>query len=86
MIYDITKKTAPTIPRLGKGTNCIKLLLSQASKDMYEPLVPVLFPSLGAHMSGVEIQYTDLIWKEPTGIMAIFWKKVGVTRINSPIL
>jgi len=45
------------MPTLGKGTECIKLLLSQASKDMHEPLVPMLFPSLGAHISVVKIQY-----------------------------
>ena len=70
MKYDITKPTAPQMPALGKGTECIKLLLSQASKDMHEPLVPMLFPILGAHISGAEFQYPDLRWKEPTGMMA----------------
>ena len=70
MIYDITKPTAPKMPTLGKGTECIKILLSQASKDMHEPLVPMLFPSLGAHISGAEFQYPDNSWKEPTGMMA----------------
>ena len=58
------------MPTLGKGTECIKLLLTQASKDMYEPLVPMFFPIFGAHMSGAEFQYPDLSWKEPTGLMA----------------
>ena len=58
------------MPTLGKGTECIKLLLSQASKDMYEPLVPMFFPIFGAHMSGSEFQYPDLTWKEPCGMMA----------------
>ena len=58
------------MPNLGKGTECIKLLLSQASKDMYEPLVPMFFPSLGAHISGAEFQYPDLTWKEMCGQMA----------------
>ena len=58
------------MPALGKGTECIRLLLSQASKDMYEPLVPMFFPVLGAHLSGAEFQYPDLSWKEPTGMMA----------------
>ena len=69
MIYDITKKTASTMPRLGKGTECIKILLSQASKFMYEPLVPMLFPSLGAHVSGAEFRYPDRTWKELCGQM-----------------
>ena len=70
MRYDISKATAPAMPNLGKGTECIKILLSQASKDMHEPLVPMLFPILGAHMSGSEFQYPDLTWKEPCGMMA----------------
>ena len=70
MRYDISKSTAPKMPNLGKGTECIKLLLSQASKDMYEPLVPMFFPVLGAHISGSEFQYPDNSWKELTGMMA----------------
>ena len=70
MKYDITKPKAPKMPTLGKGTECIIILLSQASKDMYEPLVPMLFPPLGAHMSGAEFQYPDLTWKETCGQMA----------------
>ena len=63
MKYDISNKTAPKMPTLGKGTECLKILLSQASKDMHEPLVPMLFPVLGAHISGAKFQYPD----QPTG-------------------
>ena len=67
MRYDISKRKAPEMPNLGKGTECIRLLLSQASKDMHEPLVPMFFPVLGAHISGAEFQYPDLTWKELCG-------------------
>ena len=70
MRYDITKPTAPAMPNLGRGTECIQILLSQVSKDMREPIVPMLFPVLGAHVSGAEFQYPDLTWKEPCGQMA----------------
>ena len=70
MKYDISKQTAPAMPSLGKGTECIKILLSQASKGIQEPLVPMLFPVLGAHISGAEFQYPDNSWKEMTGMMA----------------
>ncbi len=70
MKYDISKASAPAMPVLGKGTECIKILLSQVSKDMQEPLVPMFFPVLGAHISGAEFQYPDNSWKEPTGMMA----------------
>ncbi len=69
-MYDITKPSAPKMPNLGKGTECIKILLSQVSNDIREPLVPMLFPILGAHISGTEFQYPDLTWKEPCGMMA----------------
>ena len=67
MRYDISKPKAPKMPNLGKGTECIKLLLSQASKDMHEPLVPMLFPVLGAHVSGAEFQYPSRQWFEMCG-------------------
>ena len=43
MKYDITKPTAPAMPNLGRGTECVKLLLSQASKDMKKPHFPMFF-------------------------------------------
>ena len=70
MTYDITKNVSPTMPPLGKGTECIKLLLSQVSKEMQEPLVPMLFPVLGAHVSASKFQYPDNTWKELCGMMA----------------
>ena len=70
MTYNIFNSTAPAMPKPSKGTEIVKLLLSQASKDMHEPLVPMLFPILGAHMSGSEYQYPDLSWKEMCGMMA----------------
>ena len=44
MKYDISKSTAPAMPRLGTGTELVKLLLTQVSKDMREPIVPMIFP------------------------------------------
>ena len=38
MTYDIIKTVAPKMLSLSKGTECIKILLSQASKDMHDPL------------------------------------------------
>jgi hypothetical protein len=70
MKYDISKPVAPQMPNLGRGTECIKILLSQVSKDVREPIVPMLFPILGAHVSGAEFQYPDLTWKELCGQMA----------------
>lgn len=71
--YDISKSTAPAMPRLGKGTECVRLLLSQVSKDMHEPMVPMLFPILGAQISEAKFRYPDLIWKELFGMMKTSW-------------
>ena len=70
MNYNISKTTPPAMPKLGHGTECIALLLSQVSKDMHQPLVPMIFPILGAHLSGAEFMYPDLSWKEPCGMLA----------------
>ena len=77
MRYDISKASAPKMPKLGKGTECIKILLSQVSKDVQEPLVPMLFPILGAYISGTEFQYPDLSRKETCGMMANLVAEIG---------
>ena len=48
---------------LGKRTESIKILLSQALKDIHEPLILMFFPVLGAYISGAEFQYSDNSWK-----------------------
>ena len=70
MKYDISKTTAPKMPNLGRGLECVALLLSQVSKDMHQPIVPMLFPILGTHVSGAEFMYLDLSWKEPSRMLA----------------
>lgn len=69
MSYDITKKTAPAMPNLGKGLEFVKLALSQISPDMREPIAPTLFDAAAAHISGTEFMYPDLTWKELCGMM-----------------
>ena len=68
------------MPRLGKGTECVALLPSQVSKDMHQPIVPMLFPILGAHVSGAEFTYPDLSWKEMSGMMANLVADSGAGR------
>ena len=69
MKYNISKSTAPKMPNLGRGLECVAILLSQVSKDMHEAIVPMLFPILGSHVSGAEFMYPDLSWKETCGMM-----------------
>ncbi len=69
MNYNIFSNTAPAMPRPSKGTEFCKLLLSQASKDMREPLVPMAIPALAAHLTGVEFMYSDNQYYELCGQM-----------------
>ena len=78
--YNLNKPTPPAIPRLGKGTECVQLLLSQVSKDMHQPLMPMLFPILGAHVSGAEFMYPDKSWKETSGMLANFVADSGAGK------
>ncbi len=59
MTYNIFDSKALAMPKPSKGTEFCKLLLSQASKDMQEPLVPMAIPALAAHLSEVEFMYCD---------------------------
>ncbi len=86
MRYNISKSKAPEMPNLGKGTECIKILLSQASEDMFEPMVPMFFPVLGAHISGTEFQYPDNSWKETCGMMANLVANSGDNKGQFPNL
>ena len=46
MDYNIFSNIAPAMPKPSKGTEFVKFAISQASKDMQEPLFPMLFPIL----------------------------------------
>ena len=58
MTYDIFKRTAPAMPKPGKGTKTVGFLLSKASKDMQEVLVPMIKPALSVHLA--EMQFYTL--------------------------
>ena len=73
MKYDISKPSSPKMKSLGKGTECIKILLKQVSKDIYEQLIPLFFPIFRAHICGAEFQYTDHIWRETCDRRPSWW-------------
>jgi hypothetical protein len=57
------------MPKPGKGTEIVKLLLSQVSKEMQEPLLPMTIPALSAHVADVEFKYCDNKYYELCGQM-----------------
>ena len=69
MTYDIFSSTAPAMPATGNGTKFIDFILSNASKDMKEALVPMMMPALAAHLTEVEFKYSDNKFYEMCGQM-----------------
>ena len=69
MTYNIFSRTAPAMPKPAKGTEIVKLLLSQVSKDIREPLLPMTIPALAAHVADVEFMYSDNKYYELCGQM-----------------
>ena len=59
MTYDIFSSAAPAMPKTDKSTKFIDFILSNASKDMREALVPMMMPALSAHLTETEFMYSD---------------------------
>ena len=79
MIYTIFSKTAPAMPKPGKGTEICKILTSQASKEMHEPLIPMSIPALASHLTDVKVMYCDNKYYELCGQMGHL---IGVSGIG----
>ena len=60
MDYNIFSNIAPAMSKLSTGTEFVKFAISQASKDMQEPLFPMLFPILEVEINGAIFQHSDL--------------------------
>lgn len=69
-MYESLITIEPKMPNLEKRTEIIKIQPSHTSKDTQGPLFPMLFPILGALISGVEFLYLGLTWKDFEGQMA----------------
>uniref|UniRef100_UPI0035684717 hypothetical protein n=1 Tax=Segatella copri TaxID=165179 RepID=UPI0035684717 len=59
MDYNIFSNIAPAMPKLSTGIEFVKFAISQASKDMQEPLFPMLFPILEVEINGAIFQHSD---------------------------
>lgn len=80
MNYNIFSNTAPVMPKPGKGTEFCKLILSQASKEMREPLVPMSIPALAAHLTDVQFMYCDNKFYELCGQMGHLIGSSGIGK------
>ena len=61
MKYDINNKTAPNMPTLGKGTECIQIIPSQASETMFFLIIPMYFTLLGTQVCVFKYRHPELI-------------------------
>lgn len=57
------------MPNLGIGTKFMLFLLSKASKDMHQSIVPILFSLLESHVSGAKFTRPDQNRGEMCGMM-----------------
>ena len=87
MNYNIFDRTAPAMSKPSKGTEIVRLLLSQVSKDIQEPLLPMTLPALAAHLCEVEFMYSDNKYYELCGQMGhlIGPSGIGKAQLNSLI-
>ena len=68
--------------RLERAQNVSKSCSHRPQKTCTNPLVPMFFPILGAHISVVEFLYSDLSWKDCVAKWLFWWQKVVVIRAN----
>jgi hypothetical protein len=55
MTYNIFSSSAPAMPTPGKGTEIIKLYLSQVSSEIREAITPMPFSAFASHLQGVKV-------------------------------
>ena len=84
MTYNIFDSKAPAMPKFGKGTDICKLLLSKASPDMREVLLPMAIPALAAYLTDVKFMYSDQKYYELAGQMGhlIGPSGIGKAQLN----
>ena len=78
--YNVFSSKAPTMPKAGKGTEFVNLVLSQATKSMRQPLLPMVLPAVAAHLCETEFQYSDNKYYEMCGQMGHLIGNSGVGK------
>ncbi len=71
------------MPKPGKGTTVIEFLLSKASKDMREALLPMILPAMATYLKGVRFAYSDGNWYEMCGQMTHLMAFSGTSKRQS---
>lgn len=80
MTYDIFSSKAPQMPATTKATEFVKLVLSCTSKSMQQPLLPMIFPAVSAHLKNVKFEYNDTNHYELCGQMGHLIGNSGVGK------
>ena len=80
MIYDIFSILPPAMPRLGKGTEIIRLYTSQVSPEMREAITPMPFSAFASHLQGVKVMFSSNRFLELHGQINHFIGSSGVGK------
>lgn len=78
--YNIFNNLAPVMPKPGKGTEIVKTILSQASKEMREVLLPMAFPAMATRVKKAEFMYSDGKFHEMCGQMGHLIGSSGIGK------
>ncbi len=57
MTYNIFSKTAPEMPKTGRGTELVKFALSKAPKSCKKLLILMATPALSAHLTETKFMH-----------------------------
>ena len=80
MTYNIFSSSAPAMPSPGKGTEIIKLYLSQVSSEIREAITPMPFSAFASHLQGVKVMYCNNRFLELHGQINHFIGSSGVGK------
>lgn len=80
MTYNIFSSKAPQMPKITKGTEFVKLVLSHTSSSMRGPLLPMIFPAVSSFLRNVKFEYNDTNLYELCGQMGHLIGDSGVGK------
>ena len=66
-MLNLISTECPSMPRLAKGLESIRLIAMEVSEDMRPYVVPMLFSPLAAYVSNTSFQYPSGAWMEVCG-------------------
>ncbi len=69
MAYNISKSPLKACQNRAEARKICRFFLSKTTKDMHQPIVPILFSLLESHASEAEFVRSNQKWEEMCGMM-----------------